>query len=125
MTRTIEISNYDDVIDSRDVIERIEYLTEEIESDGVHADREAHEELTALKKLAEQGEDSSDWSFGEQLIRDGYFEQYAQELADDLGLTDKQTSWPYTCIVWELAARDLQMDYSSVDYNGVTYWIRS
>ncbi len=32
--------------------------------------------------------------------------------------------WPYTCIDWDEAARQLQMDYASVDYDGVTYWIR-
>jgi antirestriction protein len=44
-------------------------------------------------------------------------EDYAQELADDLGVTREQTpAWPYSHIDWEGAARDLFMsDYYSVD----------
>ena len=30
-----------------------------------------------------------------------------------------------TCIDWAQAARELRMDYTSVDFDGVTYWIRS
>jgi antirestriction protein len=59
------------------------------------------------------------------LIRDSYFEDYAQELADDLGLLQKGSTWPYTCIDWEQAARELQMDYSMVTFDGVDYWVRS
>jgi hypothetical protein len=62
---------------------------------------------------------------GETLIRDSYFEEYAQELAEDLGYLQKNVSWPYDCINWEQAARELQQDYTSADFDGVTYWLRS
>ena len=32
--------------------------------------------------------------------------------------------WPNTCIDWDQAAGELKMDYSAVDFDGVTYWIR-
>jgi antirestriction protein len=38
-------------------------------------------------------------------------EEFAQQLAEDLG-EPAPTSWPYTCIDWERAARDLMYDYS-------------
>jgi len=28
------------------------------------------------------------------------------------------------CIDWKAAARDLQVDYTEVDFDGVSYWIR-
>jgi hypothetical protein len=37
----------------------------------------------------------------------------------------RDLKWPFTCIDWEQAASELQMDYSAVDFDGVIYWIRS
>ena len=112
------ITNGEDVIDSRDVIARIAYLEDS-------EDTSEREERAALVKLAEEAEGyAADWQHGETLIRDSYFEDYARELADDLGLIRDGQGWPYTCIDWEQAARELQMDYTAVDFDGVTYWVR-
>jgi hypothetical protein len=83
-------------------------------------------ERAALVALAEEAEGyASDWADGAAvLIRDSYFETYAQELADDIGAINSDASWPNDCIDWERAARELQMDYTAVDFDGVTYWIR-
>lgn len=82
--------------------------------------------LVPLRKLASQGECSTgDWQHGATLIRDSYFEDYARELADDIGAVPTERTWPMTCIDWEQAARELQMDYTSVDFDGVDYWVRS
>ena len=56
------------------------------------------------------------------LIRDTYFKDYAQELAEEIGAIPKNNRWPCTCIDWEQASQELQMDCSSVEYDGVTYW---
>lgn len=40
-------------------------------------------------------------------------------------MLDKGDRWPYTCIDWEHAAKELRYDYSAADFDGVTYWIRS
>lgn len=42
-------------------------------------------------------------------------EAFAQEQAEQLGLLDKGLSWPYTCIDWEYASRELMYDYSEVE----------
>lgn len=119
---TKEISNSDDIIDSRDVIARIEELRDMAEDDSADADERL--ELIALEKLASEGESLSDWEHGEALIRDSYFKSYAQELADDIGAVPDNAQWPCTCIDWDQAARELQMDYTSVEFDGVTYWAR-
>ena len=167
-------TKYDDVINSRDVIARIDELRDERETlvDAVteaeeefeetagetYADADAETieadaklaalessildarayveewdrsdeaaELAVLESLAEEGSGSPDWEHGEALIRDSYFTTYAEELADDLGYmqSDRAGTWPFTHIDWEGAARDLQMDYFAVDFDGVDYWIRS
>lgn len=58
------------------------------------------------------------------LIRNSYFQDYAQELAEEIGAIPKNNRWPCTCIDWEQATRELRMDYNSVEYDGVTYWYR-
>ncbi len=124
---TQEITNTEDIIDSRDVIDRIDYLEDEIASvehdDGIpEADDTA--ELATLRALVTECEGFDDWTYGVALIRDTYFQTYAEELADDIGAIDASASWPTAYIDWERAAEALQMDYGSVEFDGVTYWLR-
>jgi hypothetical protein len=129
MTHTI--SSSDDVIDSRDVIERIEELTDE-RDDAAEAggdelaawEQEYGAELKALESLAEEASGSPDWQHGETLIRDSYFKQYAEEFASDIGRISGDMEWPLCHIDWDAAAEDLKQDYTSVEFDGVTYWIR-
>lgn len=123
-----DIDNSQDTIDSREVLERIEELQGERETEfkiGDDVVTDEDRELLLLLKLQDQAEPyAPDWRYGETLIRDSYFEDYAQELADDCGMIPHDVSWPMTCIDWEQAARELRMDYNAVDFDGVTYWIR-
>lgn len=134
------ISNNDDIIDSRDVMERIEelkYEWAEVTGDdpddydmgrddwAVGLGEDGADELVALLALAEEGADyAADWMYGETLIRDSYFKEYAMELAEDMGVLPSEYLWPTSYIDWDAAARDLQMDYTTVDFDGVTYWVR-
>lgn len=38
-------------------------------------------------------------------------EDFAQEMAESIGAVNRDVSWPYTCIDWEQAARELMYDY--------------
>lgn len=58
-------------------------------------------------------------------IADYDFKEYAQELAEDIGAINEVDNWPYTCIDWEHAARELSYDYSSVTIDGTDYLFRS
>lgn len=118
-------SNTDDVIDSRDIIRRIEELESDIVA-GVALTEDEAEELASLKAFAAEAADAtSEWEHGATFIRDDYFEDYAQDLAQDIGAMKDVDTWPLTCIDWEKAARELQYDYTSVEWDGVTYWVRS
>jgi hypothetical protein len=111
-------TNFDYVIDSRDVIEAIRVM----DNGGID---DCADDLADLKELNRQGEEASpDWSYGATLIRDTYFTAYAEELANDCGLIRDNAGWPYQHIDWEMAARDLQIDYTPVGFAGVTYWVR-
>ncbi len=136
------------VIDSRDVIAAIGELEGEIEAlnderdeltsnevtlsdaDNDRVDeideelKELQEQLEPLVSLAEEASGSPDWSYGETLIADSYFTEYAEQLADDLGYINKDVQWPYDFIDWDRAADNLKQDYFSVDFAGETFWIR-
>ncbi|MDH3629311.1 MAG: hypothetical protein OES25_16870 [Acidobacteriota bacterium] len=113
-------SKYQDIIDSRDIIERID----ELEADE-DRDEDESEELRMLKELQSECEGyAADWHHGEALIRYSYFTEYAQELAEDCGMLTNCTDWPARCIDWEQAANELKVDYTEVDYDGVSYFIR-
>lgn len=42
-------------------------------------------------------------------------EEFAQEMAEQTGMMEEKPSWPYTCIDWEWAARELMYDYFEED----------
>ena len=153
--KTNEIRTNQEVIDSRDIINRIEELenerTERIdELEAIDENERTPEEekelqalvnydfgkdepeyiteLNKLVKIREQAENCGDWEYGgygSPLINDNYFQEYAQDLADDLGLIQKEMQWPHTCIDWEAASEALKSDYTEIDFDGVTFWVRS
>lgn len=140
-----EISNSEDIIDSREIVERIEFLTKErkdlteawkdakrgaAKAEAKEAletwDTDYKEELDSLVAFAEElGGYCSDWRHGTTLVRDSHWEEYTRETAEELyGKELRDSHWPFNCIDWERAARELQMDYTSGEFDGVTYWAR-
>jgi len=83
---------------------------------------EEGQELTALKRLAEQGEDyAPDWKYGAQLIHEDYFETAMAEMLEDCG--DIPRDLPsYLTITVDYDA--LKQDYTALDFDGQTYYIR-
>ena len=116
------IDNTQDTIDSRDVIARIE----ELGDPDYQRSEDEHSEYLQLIDLAEQGEQNAEyWTYGATLIRDMYFAEYARELAHDLYYDKlKELQWPLTHIDWDAAADELLIDYSELDFGGVTYYVR-
>ena len=140
---THDISKFDNIIDSRDVIARIEELEgyrddsedEETEDTFTDKDGKAHketaywnedtaEELAILQAFADEGESLSDWHHGVTLIHDDYFEEYAEEFANDIGAIDRKENWPCNHIDWEAAADELKQDYTAIEFDGETFWGR-
>jgi hypothetical protein len=135
------ITNTDKIIDSRDIIERLNELEQDIidacgkdagdfgdvetwleyaESENV----EAVEEYRSLYKLQEQCEDYSDWQYGETLIHADYWLDYVEGLLIDCG--DLPRDIPhYIAIDWEKTADYIESDYTRVDFNGEEYLIRN
>ena len=135
-----------DVLDSRDLQERIEELETELEGLTLELDdAEEENDETAISDakqtidewndnnqeeldelLALKDNSGAEWRYGITFIAEEDFEEYAQDLASDLyGEEIRNAHWPFDCIDWEKAAASLRMDYSSIDYQGTTYLFRS
>ena len=127
------------VIDSRDLLKEYrdiigdstaDYDDDPAESEEwVELDEDERERATMLRDLLQELPESTvdsphGNSWGSTLIREDYFEEYARELADDLGAIDKDASWPAAHIDWKAAAEDLKQDYVTVELDGHTYYAR-
>jgi len=119
------INNKQDLIDSRDVDERISELEQERENlledirqvegdkaeqtmaeDELQAfDNEEGQELEDLLSLKTECQSMTDeWKYGITLIHENYFEQYARDLAEDIGLVGSGVDihdWPFNHIDWK------------------------
>lgn len=146
----MSINKGDNIIDSRDVEKKIEELQDqfsgtpfansdyssvrlkEILNETPIEWREACEcwdeseieELIYWVEFKEEGEGYSDWIHGATFIADEHFQDYAQELAEEIGAINRNESWPNNCIDWEQAANELKQDYTAIEVDGDTYWVR-
>jgi len=121
MAITTPIDEHAALLDSRDIIARIAALQ------AVRTTADEQAELDALLALEEQASDCPDWEDGATLVADYYFPDHARELAEDADRLqqDWRSVWPLLCIDWDQAARELQQDYTAVEYAGQTFWIRA
>lgn len=127
--------------DIRDVMSRVEELESERDTFAAEYDDETGvaewtaandddaAELAMLTELLEDvkgnGGDEQwrgDW-YPVTFVRDSDFTDYARELCEDIG--DVPSDMPsYLVIDWDATASNIQQDYSSVEFDGDTYWYR-
>lgn len=100
-----------DVIDTRDLLEVLE------DEDRTYSDE-------VLRALEEVESYCPDFRYGEALIRESHFTEYAQQLAEDIGAVDSNATWPMRCIDWKQAADELREDYTETEIDGTTYLYR-
>lgn len=141
-----DFSEHDDIIDSRDIQERIEELQQELDLDEDNEPNEyddederpkpldpdvkseLEEELAELSELKREVSAYSGDQFedGVTLIAESHFEDYAKELAEDLhGDAIREMAWPFDNIDWEGAVDDLKVDYTEVEFRGYDFWVRN
>ena len=119
-----------DIIDIRDIIARFEVLESDChtwDDDGDDAD--AWAELKALQSILDElkgnGGDEQwrgDW-YPVTLIADSHFADYTREMLEDCG--EIPSNLPhYIEVDWNATARNIRMDYTPIDIDGMTYWYR-
>jgi hypothetical protein len=118
------------IIDVREIIERIEEIELEFTGDEFPTDEELalideHKTLTAIMDdLKGNGGDEQwrgDW-YPLTLIADCHFTAYAQELV--LDCYDLKGVPSFVHIDWEATAREMRIDYSQTTIDGLTYLYR-
>ena len=152
-----DFSNKSDVIDIRDVFERIEELEDElspieekedeIESLDPDEDKEeirvAKEELEKLRAdLENEAEElkilmdfvgefegyggDEEWRgswYPLTLVNEDYWVEFCEQECKDLGYIKDDHPW-WIKIDWEETAEIMQQNYTSGEYDGVTFWGR-
>jgi hypothetical protein len=135
------MSNFDTIIDVRDLIEQYEALETEVMDLYLEqatndqsfnewvATTEGHDELKEialiLDELKGSGGDEEwrgDW-YPLILIADSHFVDYCEELVSDIGDMPREIP-SYIEIDWEATANNIKVDYSEIDIDGDTYYFR-
>lgn len=80
-------------------------------------------EPNAEDSLQSAANDQADPQSSDSTMRESYFTEYAQELCEDIGDVPKNLH-SYIAIDWEQTAENIKVDYTEVDFDGVTYLIR-
>jgi len=105
----------EDIVDSRDIIERIEYLEADTELDD-----EDKDELKSYQELrAEIGKEN--FEFGVTFIKDTYFSDAMREDFLEFNQIDEALEMYIDFDAWETACR---MDYTDIEIGGYTYSYR-
>ena len=85
-------------------------------------DEDNGDELKGLVALCDEAP-GDDWEHGATLINESYFTDYCQELVSDIGDLPKDIPG-YLVIDWEATANNLRADYTSVEWEGTTFYVR-
>ena len=116
---THEITNGQDVIDSRDVTERRVAL---LKKNRRRTKDELNElvALTWLRTNCWHAVGKLNWEAGVMLVRDSYFVEYTKEMVE--GIYGEMPG--YLVIDWNATATAVRTGYVAVEVDGVTYWVR-
>ena len=107
-----------DYLNTDDLRKRLEELEELADAEISDDDDLEREGLRAMEGGI------ADWLYGETLIPEDAFTDYARDLASDIGAIADDAHWPATCIDWDRAADQLRTDYTEFEYRGETYLVR-
>jgi hypothetical protein len=123
----------DNIIDSREVNERITELEEQRDAYNEQPDcddvdwkmlhKDEHEELEHLVALRDDLEGYCEWDAGETLINRSYFVEYVEEMCKDIGAIPRNIP-SYIEIDWEATAANIETDYTSGYWDGEEFLVR-
>ncbi len=84
--------------------------------------QDLRDELQPLLDLKAEG--IPEWDDGATLIPESDWEEYVEDLLKDCGYISNDVPW-WIVIDWAATADNVAADYSTVDYDGDTYYYRN
>lgn len=85
-------------------------------------DEDDEDRLKALSKLEDELGDLHVASrYKSPMCSDSDWREYCEEMADDCGMCERNSTLA-NYVDWDRWADDCQSDYSSVEFDGETYW---
>lgn len=96
-------------------------VQDEIEK-GKEQLQDLRDELRPLLDLKYEG--IPEWDDGATLIPESDWEEYVEDLLKDCGYISNDVPW-WIVIDWAATADNVAADYSTVDYDGDTYYYRN
>jgi|SRR6185312_3504796 len=129
--QTIDVITAGDPIDTRDLATLREHAHTFLHDGETTGGQELFEgDRATLEALLDEidriaQEVGAEFEYGETLIPEEEFEDYARELAEDIGAINAEARWPNNCIDWKQAADELALDYSTVTIGTTDYMVRS
>ncbi len=87
-------------------------------------DADNGDELKSLRELNDEGDKASgEWEDGATLINEDYWDDYCMGLVQDIG--DLPRDLPdYLVIDWTATAANLSQDYTQIEWDGNTFYVR-
>jgi hypothetical protein len=121
-----ELDNTHDTIDSRQIIERIEELQDmrDDAGNGIGVwENDDQDELDMLNRLSGSGSTVSGWDHGVTLVRESYFRDYAIEYISEVNEAALSAARNAGLVIdWDATARDLKTNFTSIEWDGITYY---
>ena len=82
------------------------------------------DEINEINEIDTIEDDCSEFSFGETLIHEDYFEEHTRCLIEDCGyISSDLPNWIE--IDWEATSENVMADYTDCEYKGQTYYFRA
>lgn len=128
---------YDDQVCVRDLMSLIEEMNSLVSDlEKIREELRSHRSISEVADIDEMLSDPDIKEYqaaydeisaykGKHLISESYFVHHAADLAEDLGLVDRNASWPFNRIDWEAAAEDLKQDYTRISIGSEDYYVRN
>lgn len=110
-----------------EIAEELEELENEVET---HPSKRAGLEQDIEELQTEQGEiddiraSVADFRHRGTMIECDSFTDYARQYAEDVGAIESDARWPCNHIDWDKAAEELATDFTEVEYQGTSYYVR-
>ena len=121
------VNSFNDYFDTEleDFGDLISYIDNSEDEDVQKWKEDNSDDFDHIEEIDELEDEISDFSFGETLIPEDDFTEYCKDTAEFLYYLKDVPDFIKNNINWDGVASDLEVDYSSVTYQGESFLVRA